>query len=76
MSVLKLASTHQIGSIIDIDFGNSKYLKSCEVAAVKFTGYGKVLYDVRVPVGFGDQSIVIENIDSVLVTVPIDEPVA
>jgi hypothetical protein len=76
MSVLKLPSVHQIGATVDVDFGNSKYLKSCEVVAVKFTDYGKILYDVRVPVKFDDQSTVIESIDSILVTAPIDEPVA
>jgi hypothetical protein len=75
MSNLKLPSAHQVGATVDVNFGNSKYLKSCEVAAVKFTDYGKVLYDVKVPVGFDDLSTVIENIDSSLITAPIDEPV-
>lgn len=76
MADLTLPSAHQVGATVDVNFGNSKYLKSCKVAGVKFTDYGKVLYDIQVPVGFDDQSTVIEGIDSALVIAPIEETVA
>lgn len=59
----------KIGDEVDIDFQNSKYLKSCSIAAIKSTGY-EIYYDINIPVGY-EGSIVIKDIHSVLVKEPI-----
>ena len=74
MKNLKLPSAHQVGATVDIDFGNSKYLKCCEIAAVKFTDQGKVLYDIHVPVEFDSITTVIKEVDGILITSsPVDQ---
>ena len=70
MDELKLPSAHQVGATVDVDFQNSKHLSECQVAAVKFTDNGKVLYDIRIPVGFNEDSCVIEGVDSICVHLP------
>lgn len=72
MSEITLVSAFQVGEIVNVDFMNSKQLRHCKVAAVKFTDYGKVLYDIQVPVGFKDQVTVIKSVDSGLIVRPMD----
>lgn len=67
----ELFSSHSIGDSVDIDFKNSKYIKGCKVAAVKFTDYGKVLYDIAVPFAY-DYTTVLQNLDSILIVENID----
>ncbi|WP_374440532.1 hypothetical protein [Epilithonimonas sp.] len=71
MSETTLPSAHQIGAIVDVDFQNSKYLKECQVSAVKFTE-GKVFYDIKVPVGSINDFAILENVDSKCVVEPAD----
>ena len=63
-----LKPAYQVGATVNVNFGNSKILKHCSVFAVKFNNDGKVLYDIEVPVGFEDDSTIIENVDSALIT--------
>ncbi len=64
-------SRYEIGEQVDLDFQNSKYLKNCIVESVKFTDYGKVLYDIKVPLGY-ENFITLYDIDSALVVEPIN----
>jgi len=70
MENLNLPSKYQIDDIINVNFGNSNYLKSCQIAAVKFTNEGKILYDIEVHI-IGFDNTTIENIDSAFIE-PID----
>lgn len=72
MTSLKMPSVHQIGDTVDVNFANSHYLKDCLVTAVKITYYGKVFYDVEVPVGFENERTILGSIDDALVTHPIN----
>lgn len=65
-------SYHAVGDIVDLDFQNSKYMKGCSVAGVKFTDYGKVLYDIRVPFLLEDDTVLLEGVDSIVVVKPLD----
>lgn len=72
MNNLKLPSSHQVDAIVDVNLGEKNCLRDCKVAAVKFTNYGKVLYDIDVLIDFDlDIYSLIENVDSVFVTHPI-----
>lgn len=69
----RLPSPHQVGDIVDVDFFNSKYLKSARVRAVTFTD-GGVLYDIELPVGFDDRTVVISGVSGEFVVPPADLP--
>jgi hypothetical protein len=61
----KLPSAFQVGQIVELDFYYSR-IKGCEISAVKFTDYGKVYYDVLVPLNEGEQTI-LKDVDSICV---------
>lgn len=64
---MQLPSTFQIGEEVDVDFMNSKYLKSVKIVGIHFTE-SKVKYDIEIPVGFGSDSVILEKLDSCFVT--------
>lgn len=71
MNNLNLPSTHQVDATVDVHLGKNNCLRNCKVAAVKFTNYGKVLYDINVLVDFDlDSYSLINNVDSLFVTYP------
>lgn len=45
-----------VGDSCIIDLHGSGIIKDCTVSAVKFTDYGKVLYDIKVLIYFGEDS--------------------
>jgi hypothetical protein len=45
-SQIKLPSAYQVGDIVDVNFSKENKLQQVTVCAVKFTSYGKVLYDI------------------------------
>lgn len=64
----KLPSKYQIGDECGLNFFNSKHLPhSCYIEAVKFSE-SKIYYDVRIPVGFGDEFTILMGIDSVFIS--------
>lgn len=71
-----LEHCHQIGGVVHLVFNPDKgsYVVG-KVAAVKFTDYGKVLYDVRIEVTGGGDTVV-ESVDSRFVLPPPPEVVA
>jgi hypothetical protein len=71
MHNLRTPSVYQIDDTVNIDFGNSHFLKNCQIVAVKFTNYGKTLYDIQIPVGFDDQITIIKEVDSLLISAEI-----
>ncbi len=54
---IKLPAQFQIGQQVELDFYYSR-IKGCEIAAARFTDYGKVYYDVLIPLNEGEQTIV------------------
>ncbi|HRH83589.1 MAG TPA: hypothetical protein PK210_05065 [Bacteroidia bacterium] len=64
MGELILPSPHQIGSYVDVNFGNAKYLNGCKVVAVKFTENGMVLYDLKIAMAIDNQVNIIEGVGS------------
>jgi len=74
-------SRHQIGEVVVLDFGKCGKLHSCKVAGVKFTDYGKVLYDISLhpygeePDEYNNHLIVntLRDIDSCRVKDPIED---
>lgn len=69
MEGIKLPSHFQINDRVDVDFQNTKHLKSCKVVGVRFVE-GKVYYDIEVPVGSFEDTTVLRDVDSVLITSP------
>lgn len=58
-------SRYAIGEEVDLDFANSKYIRGVLVYAIKFTP-GKVWYDIQIPYGF-EEATIIKDIDSIIV---------
>lgn len=50
---MTLPSSFQVGDQVSLSYGYNNQLNDCEVAAVRFTNYGKVLYDIYVKVDEG-----------------------
>ncbi len=63
---------YEVGSFVDIDFRNSKYIRGCTVESVRIDANGNFSYDIRVPVEFDDESTVIREVDSSLVIDHVD----
>jgi len=59
-------SRFKIGQEVDLDFGNSKYLKNVKVVGIHFTE-SKISYDILVPYQFNDESFTLEKVDSTVV---------
>jgi hypothetical protein len=60
-------NTFQIGQEVYLDFMNSKSIKGgVKVVGIKLTDYGKVFYDISVPLGF-EETIILKEVDSILV---------
>ncbi len=64
-TVLKLPSLHQIDDVVTVQW-NKQRIKGC-IISVKFTDYGKVLYDISISV-FKDDSTEIHDVESEFVT--------
>lgn len=66
MGEIKLPSAHQVGQLVNINFNKFTSLEEVIVSAVRFTDYGKVLYDVKIYVGEDNYTNVV-GIDSYFV---------
>ena len=62
---LSLPAQHQIGNMVDLDFGNSRYMSGCIVKGIHFTP-DHVYYDIDVPLEF-DTFVTLYDVDSIVV---------
>lgn len=59
------SSRHKIGDKVILNFFDSGTVGICNVAAVKYTDYGKVLYDVSlIPFQNEEHIVILKDIDS------------
>ena len=66
-----LSSRFNLEDEVNVDFENSKFLHNVRISSISFTDYGKILYSVKVPVGFDNEHTTIDNILSDFIK-PID----
>ena len=57
-----LSSRFNLEDEVNVDFENSKFLHNVRISSISFTDYGKILYSVKVPVGFDNEHTTIDNI--------------
>jgi hypothetical protein len=73
MEKIELLSRFKIGDLVDVDFGNSKYIRGCEVGGIRFSKWDKdCLYDIVVPYGFGSEYCVLTCLPSKLIVKGLD----
>ncbi len=72
------SSNHEIGDTIKLDFYDCGSLTTGIIAGIKFTDYGKVLYDIKLKPfissvhGENDLETILKDVDSYFVKSPID----
>lgn len=67
----KFESRFRINQIVDLDFSNpdfTRIMRGCKICNVTFTHYGKVLYDIEIPLfkryPYDESITIITNVES------------